>query len=57
MFDEAVLLFLKEATNQRNYESKQTHAKYWLSCFYGREIDTIRGEEITEHLPIYHKIK
>ncbi|OTQ74745.1 site-specific integrase [Gilliamella sp. N-G2] len=53
LFEEAVILFLKDGKEQKNFRVKQQRAKYFLNKFSGREISSITGEEILDSLPEY----
>ncbi|MEQ5349031.1 tyrosine-type recombinase/integrase [Proteus sp. DFP240708] len=53
IFDEIIILALKDAEGQRSFSNKQTQAKYFLGIFKGRKISTITREEIANSLPIY----
>lgn len=55
LFEEAVVLFLKDGKEQKNFRVKQQHAEYFLNKFSGREISEITGEEILNSLPEYVK--
>ena len=55
LFEEAVILFLKDGKEQKNFRVKQERAKYFLSKFSGRELASITGEEILNSLPEYVK--
>ena len=55
LFEEAVILFLKDGKEQKNFRVKQERAKYFLSRFSGRELASITGEEILNSLPEYVK--
>jgi len=50
-FEEAVILFLENSKEQKNFTTKQYRAKYFLSHFAGRNLNTIDGEEILRSLP------
>lgn len=51
LFEEAVILFLKDSKSQSNYRYKQLKSEYFLSRFAGRDLSSITGEEILLSLP------
>lgn len=53
IFDEIIILALKDADGQRSFKNKQTQAKYWLSIFKGRKLSTISKDEIANSIPTY----
>lgn len=54
-FEEAVILFLENSKEQKNFSTKQYRAKYFLSHFSGRVLSSIVGEEILRSLPEINK--
>lgn len=52
LFEEAVILFLKDGKEQKSFRVKQARAEYFLSKFAGRELSSITGEEILKSLPV-----
>lgn len=56
LFQEAVILFLRDSENQARFDYKQAHAKYFLSIFADRDLPGITGEELTSSIPNYHAI-
>lgn len=53
LFDEALLLFLQEAEQQKDFETKRRHAIYWRAIFSGRGLNSISGEDIQNNLPTH----
>lgn len=53
-FEEAVILFLEDSKDQRNFSTKQSRAEYFLSHFSGRHLNTIKSDEILQALPEYN---
>lgn len=51
LFEEAVILFLKDAKEQKNFTTKQSRAEYFLSKFGGYDLNSITGEMIAKSLP------
>ncbi|WP_392562544.1 site-specific integrase [Orbus sturtevantii] len=51
LFQEGVILFLKDGLGQSNYNYKQLKAEYFLSYFKDRALSSISGEEILLSLP------
>ena len=52
LFEEAVILFLRDGQDQKSFKTKQSRAEYFLKHFSGRELSSITGEEIRESLPV-----
>lgn len=52
LFEEAVILFLRDGQDQKSFSVKQSRAEYFLSKFAGRELSSITGEEILRSLPV-----
>nr|WP_218837123.1 hypothetical protein [Gilliamella apicola] len=52
LFEEVVILFLKDGKEQKSFSVKQARAEYFLSKFSGRELSFITGEEILKSLPV-----
>ena len=52
LFEEAVILFLKDGKEQKSFSVKQARAEYFLARFAGRELSSITGEEILKSLPV-----
>lgn len=57
IFDDIVILALRDAENQSCFENKQIYARYWLSVFRGRIISKITGEDIANNLPTHSTAK
>lgn len=57
LFEEIVVLALKDAEGQALYDSKKGYAKYWLSVFRGRNIAGIKGDEIARKMPTHSQHK
>lgn len=53
LFDEALLLFLEEGEQQKDFDTKRRHAIYWRAVFGGRNLNSITGEEILSKLPTH----
>jgi integrase len=51
LFEDAVILFLRDGQDQKSFSVKQARAEYFLSKFSGRELSSITGEEILKSLP------
>lgn len=51
LFEEAIILMLKDAEKQARFDYKQAHAEYFLSIFSGRDLKSITGEELVNSLP------
>lgn len=51
LFEEAVILFLKDGEDQNSFSTKQSRSKYFLSKFMGRNLTSISSEEIMDSLP------
>lgn len=56
LFEDMMVLALRDADGQSSYENKQIYARYWLNIFGGRIISTISGEEITDNLPTHNLV-
>lgn len=54
LFEEAVILFLKDSEHQARFDYKQAHAEYFLKIFSGRTLSSITGEELTNSIPELH---
>ncbi|WP_145531308.1 site-specific integrase [Yersinia kristensenii] len=54
LFEDLVILALRDAEGQSSFHVKQIYARYWLSVFGGRVISSISGEEITDNLPTHN---
>ncbi|WP_347113357.1 site-specific integrase [Leclercia sp. S52] len=57
LFEEIIILALKDAEDQTLYGSKKGYAKYWLAVFKGRAITSIKGEEIARKMPTHSQHK
>lgn len=56
LFDELLILALRDAEDQASYTNKQTYARYWLDLFGGRIVSSITSEEITDNMPTHNLI-
>lgn len=54
IFEEAVVLLLKDAENQARFDYKQAHAEYFLKIFSGRNLSSITGCELSSSIPNFH---
>lgn len=54
LFEEAIILMLKDGEHQARFDYKQAHAEYFLNIFSGRDLSTITGEELTNSIPTFH---
>ncbi|MFI7997839.1 tyrosine-type recombinase/integrase [Serratia marcescens] len=54
LFEDMVVLALRDAEGQSSYENKQIYARYWLGIFGGRVVSSITGEEIVDNLPTHN---
>ncbi|MBC9130664.1 site-specific integrase [Frischella sp. Ac13] len=54
LFEEAIILMLKDAEHQARFDYKQAHAEYFLRIFSGRDLSSITGEELTNSIPNFH---
>jgi integrase len=50
-FDDAALRFLKEQSNKADFDSKKRHLKHFRSVFAGRELGSLKRDEIYDALP------
>lgn len=57
LFEEIVIMALKDAEGQKLYDTKKGYAKYWLSVFKGRTISSIQGDEIARKMPTHAQHK
>lgn len=57
LFEEIVLLAMKDAEDQSLYDTKKGYARYWLSVFKGRSITGIKGDEIARMMPTHSQHK
>lgn len=53
LFEEAIILLLKDGQGQSKFYCKQAHAEYFLKIFSGRDLSSITGEEIADSIPVY----
>ncbi|WP_392564357.1 site-specific integrase [Orbus wheelerorum] len=56
IFEEAIILMLRDSEHQARFDYKQAHAEYFLSIFSGRDLSSITGEELTNSIPDFHAI-
>lgn len=56
IFEDMVVLALRDAEGQSSYENKQIYARYWLGIFGGRIVSSITGEEIVDNLPTHNLV-
>lgn len=56
LFEEAIILMLRDSENQARFDYKQAHAEYFLSLFAGRDLSSITGDELTDSIPDSHAI-
>ncbi|WP_145589810.1 site-specific integrase [Yersinia rochesterensis] len=54
LFEDLIVLALRDAEGQSSFANKQIYARYWLNVFGGRIISSISGEEITDNLPTHN---
>ncbi|MBV8045135.1 MAG: site-specific integrase [Pluralibacter sp.] len=57
LFEEIVILAMKDAEGQALYDTKKGYARYWLSVFKGRSILSIKGDEIARNMPTHSQHK
>lgn len=57
IFDDIMILALRDAEGQSCFENKQIYARYWMGVFGGRAIAGIRGEEVANNLPTHSVAK
>lgn len=53
LFEEAIILLLKDGQGQSKFYCKQAHAEYFLKIFAGRDLSSITSEEIANSIPTY----
>lgn len=51
LFEDALLLYLREAEGQKDIATKKRHAIYWREKFSGRALSSLTSQEITKHIP------
>jgi len=56
LFEEAIILMLRDSESQARFDYKQAHSKYFLSLLAGRDLSSITGEELTNSIPNFHAI-
>lgn len=56
IFEEIMVLFLKDSEEQKRYDAKLAHARYWTSVFGGQFLSSITGEKIMDNIPTHHAI-
>ncbi|PHI41230.1 integrase [Actinobacillus succinogenes] len=53
MFEEALLLYVEDAKNKKDFDTSRRHAIYWRAVFSGWELKNISGEDINANLPTH----
>ncbi|MDU1573211.1 MAG: site-specific integrase [Pantoea sp.] len=56
LFEDLIMLALRDAEDNANIENIKIYARYWHSLFEGRLVSSVTGEEITENLPTHSRI-
>lgn len=55
LFEEIIILMLKDGQGQARLDYKQAHAEYFLTKFKGRSIQSITSDELTNSLPDFNQ--
>lgn len=55
LFEEAALLYLRSCKELRDYRSKATHIRFWLTQFKGKPISSLTTEAIAHALPTHRQ--
>lgn len=56
IFEDIIVLVLRDSQGQASYKIKQTYAKYFITIFGGRKLSSITNEDIANSLPDYSPI-
>ena len=56
LFEDLMMLTMRDAQDQLNIENTKIYARYWLGVFEGRIISSISGEEISNNLPTHNRV-
>lgn len=51
LFDEALIMFLKDGESGRDFDTKRRHALYFRAIFGGRLISSLTNQEIIQSIP------
>jgi integrase len=54
LFEEAIILLLKDGQGQSKFYCKQAHAEYFLKIFAGRDLSSITSDELADSIPKFH---
>lgn len=56
LFEDLVLLAMRDAEHHANIKCIRIYARYWLNTFEGRLVSSLSGEEIMDNLPTHNSI-
>lgn len=56
IFEDAIILALKDAKGQTSFKTKQTYSKYFIAILGGRKLSSITSDDIANAIPDYSPI-